>query len=76
MTIIKCKKCGNDYRIVIKDYEHIPFVMSFDFDDYFGYTVWIKDMSENRYIISVDSSKDYDIKTALIRLGYYIGTRF
>lgn len=73
---ISINKQKDTYKIVIKDYEHIPFKMSFGYDDYFGYTVWIRDMFEGCNIIFVDSAKDYDIKTALIRLGYYIGTRF
>lgn len=71
---ISIRKDGNGYKIIIADYEHIPFKMSFEYDDYFCYTVWVFTNGEN--IIFVDSKKDYDIKTALIRLGYYIGTRF
>ena len=69
------KKQGESYKIVIKDYEHLPFKMSLEYDDYFGYTVWIcNDSFKN--IAYVDSKKDYDIESALIELGYYIGTRF
>ena len=73
---ISIRKHGESYRITIKDYEHIPFKMSFGYDDYFGYSVWIRDEFEGCNIIYVDNEKDYDIKTALIRLGYYIGTTF
>lgn len=72
---ISIKKHGEKYKIVIKDYEHIPFTMSFNFDDYFGFTVWVTNDSF-KTIAFVDSKKEYDIKTALIQLGYYIGTRF
>lgn len=65
------------YKVVIKDYEHIPFTITTEEDtDYFGYIVYIRDEFEERNIIFVDSKKEYDFKTALVRLGYYIGTRF
>lgn len=72
---ISIKKHGNDYIIVIKDYEDFPFKMIFEYDDYFGFVVWVlsKDHEE---IVFTNSKKDYDIETALIYLGYYIGTRF
>lgn len=74
-SYISIRKQGEAYKIVIKDYEHLPFKMSLEYDDYFGYTVWIcNDSFKN--IVFVDSKKEYDIKTALIELGYYIGTRF
>ena len=72
---ISIKKQGKKYKIVIKDYEHIPFQMAFDYDDYFGFIVWVHNDSL-KTIAYVDSKKDYDIESALIQLGYYIGTRF
>ena len=72
---ISIRKNGESYKIIIKDYEHLPFTMKFNYDEYFGYTVWIcNDSFKN--IVFVDSKKGYDIKSALIELGYYIGTRF
>lgn len=72
---ISIRKNGESYKIIIKDYEHLPFTMTFEYDDYFGYTVWIHNDSFKN-IVFVDSKKEYDIKSALIELGYYIGTRF
>lgn len=72
---ISIKKQGEKYKIVIKDYEHLPFYMSFEYDNYFGYTVMIANDS-HKIISFVENKKDYDIKTALVELGYYIGTRF
>lgn len=72
---ISIRKHGEEYKIVIKDYEHIPFTMKFEYDDYFGFCVWVTNDSFKN-IVFVESKKDYDIETALIRLGYYIGTRF
>lgn len=73
---ISITKQKDTYKIVIKDYEHIPFKMIFEHDDYFGYIVYIDDCFEHDNIVFVDNKKEYDIKTALIQLGYYIGTRF
>lgn len=73
---ISITKQKNHYKIVIKDYEHIPFKMLFEHDDYFGYIVYIDNEFKHDNIVFTDSKKEYDIKTALIHLGYYIGTRF
>ena len=72
---ISIKKAGNGiYKIVIKDYEHIPFIMSEEYDDYFGYILYIEANDHN--IAFIDSKKSFDYQTAMIRLGYYIATRF
>lgn len=73
---INITKQKESYQIVIKGYEHTPFKMTFEHDEYFGYIVYIYDLFEESNIIFIDSKKEYDIKTALIHLGYYIGTRF
>ena len=61
--------------IYIKDYEHIIFTMFLDIDDYFGYIVQITNNFDD-YDIFKDSKNGYDFESALIELGYYIGTRF
>ena len=72
---ISVKKVNdNEYVIIIKDYEHIPFEMVLDHDDIFGYSVYIN-LSDYDYIMT-DDKNNYDIESALIELGYYIGTRF
>lgn len=73
---ISIEKNGERYKIIIKDYEHIPFEMYFTNDDYFGSEVWVKECFSGEHIIYVDSKKEHNIKSALIQLGYYIGTRF
>lgn len=74
---ISIKKHGTKYKIVIKDYEHIPFTMSFEYDEYFEYHIIISDDYENiAFVECVKNYNDADIKLALIELGYYIGTRF
>lgn len=72
----------NGYLITIKEYEHIQFKLWFETDDYFGNIVHITRLDDmqwycdNDCLIFVDSRKIFDVKTALIELGYYIATRF
>ena len=73
---ISIKKVKDSYIILIKDYEHITFEMKFEYDEYFGYLVSIKDLLYNEYVAFCDSKYDYNCKDALLQLGYYIGTRF
>ena len=73
---ISIRQTKEGYKVVIKDYEHIPFTITTEQDEYFGYIVYVNDDFEEKNIIFVDSKKDYDFTSALIRLGYYIGTRF
>lgn len=73
---ITIKNDKEGYTVLIKDYEHIPFNITLEKDEFFGYTVIIYNVFEERIIILVDNKNEYDLKTALIRLGYYIGTRF
>ena len=76
---INIKKSNGGYDITIKDYECIPFRIDFELDDYFGHIILVKREDfdvEDRTIAFVDSKKDFDFETALIELGYYIGTRF
>ena len=76
---ISIKKIKDCYHVVIKDYEHIPFKISFEYDDYFNYVVWVYRKEDDilyKIINMIDNKKEYDIKSALIYLGYYIGTRF
>ena len=71
--------------ITVKDYENLPFKMHTEQDDYFGNIVWIdgyyqyKDMDKpekGENVAFIDSKDGYDIRRALVHLGYYIGTRF
>lgn len=71
--------------ITIKDYENLPFKMHTEEDDYFGNIVWIDEYYQYRdmekperdgNVAFVDSKEGYDFRTALVHLGYYIGTRF
>lgn len=73
----------NEYNIVIKDYESILFKMSFNYDDFFGFEVWLTKYYKegslfvyDNIINCIDSKKDYDVKLALINLAYYISDRF
>ena len=76
-SYISIRKIKNGYRIVIKDYEHIPFTIYMEEDDYFGYCVFIRGMQDYYDdLVFTYSKKGYPIEEALINLGYYIGTRF
>jgi len=71
---ISIKKVDDYKEIIIKDYEHVPFKMRAEKDDFFGYLVTIYSPAGN--VAFVESKASYDYKSALIQLGYYIGTRF
>ena len=66
------------YKIVIKDYEHITFIVNiknnYGVDPYI--CVYQKESDFKNMIIYDDFRGDKDVKNVLIRLGYYIGTRF
>ena len=70
---ISINRIENGYRIIIKDYEHIPFTIKEEQDEYFGYILFIK---ADDYIEMIDSKIGYDYHRAMLDIGYYIGTRF
>lgn len=72
---ISIKKVKHHYIITIKDFKHIQFKLAFEYDDFFGFIVWVSDNNYNT-IAEVVSLKEYDITTALNELGYYIASRF
>lgn len=78
MSDISIKKQGNAYKIVIKDYEHIPFLLEFEMDDYFGFVVWLYrlDEDEKQCISMIDSKYKYRVNDTMLQLGYYIASRF
>lgn len=75
ITIHKTKK---GYEVIIKDYEHIPFdvVLVHDEDEYFPYIVMVNARDWERGIAFTDGKHDYDLRRAMIELGYYVATRF
>ena len=75
------KPITNGYLIYVKGYEHCTYKITFDYDDFFGYELWITcgnmDEWESFEIIYDNYSKThYDLKHALISIGYQIGTTF
>ena len=69
------------YFITIKEYEHMTFEIVFSFDDYFGYEVFCNavytDYPDESYNITYETSKQhYDVRHALIMLGYHIANTF
>ena len=71
---VKATKSG--FLIVIKDYEHIPFKLTMEEDDYFGKCVFIQTPGEEDSVVFKYGKTEYPIFTAILSLGYYIGTRF
>lgn len=66
------------YKVVIKDYEHITFLIeaksNYGVEPYI--CVYRKEDDFKNMIIYDDFRGDKDVENVLIRLGYYIGTRF
>ena len=82
-SLIKIRKDKDDIWITIKDYEHIQYKLMQEADDYFGKIVQIYEywklgdkMEMGDCIAFVDSKREYRVDTALIQLGYHIGTTF
>lgn len=76
--IVIVKSTSNIYNVTIKDYEHIPFRLELELDEFLGYVVYVQYYNGDYYktIELFDSKKEYQLQDALIYLGYYIGTRF
>lgn len=73
---ISVRSTKTGYRIVIKDYEHIPFTVTLEEDEYLGKCVFIQRPGNCGSIIFNCATHDYPLWTSIIELGYYIGTRF
>ena len=73
---ISVKSTKTGYRIVIKDYEHIPFTVTLEEDDYFGKCVYINTPFDEDCIVFNSATNDYPIWTSILSLGYYIANRF
>lgn len=69
---IKLTATEYGFTIQIEDYE--PFKMEWEEDDYFGYMVWVWHDDE---LVCCETAKSVlDVYSALISIGYYVGTRF
>lgn len=73
---IRCYKTKTGFDIIIKDYEHIPFHLTMEEDDYFGKCVFIRTPFDEDCAIFKYGKTEFPIYTATLSLGYYIGTRF
>ena len=69
------KKFNNGYTVNIKDYEHIIFTIYFNYDEQWLFQVTVENDFDD-WGTWIDNKKVYDIKTALIRIGYRIGTTY
>lgn len=73
---ISIRKHGDRARVVIREYEHNPFEIRTEYDDFFGYVVWIADLFTRDEAVFVDSKRGYNFDEAMAELGYYIANRF
>ena len=76
---LSIEKGTKDITISIKGTEPFSFIMTFEHDEYFGYITCVhryfngkRDMT----ISFIESKQGYDVKQALIEIGYHIGTQF
>lgn len=70
---IKLKRNKKGYTIVIDDYTHIPFKVVMTQEDGEYWTIIYADTE----CISFETSKyEYKEFSAILRIGYYAGTRF
>lgn len=73
---IHAAKTKTGFKVVIEDYEHIPFMINMEEDDYFGKCVFVQTQFDTECITFRYSKKEYPLHEAILSLGYYIGTRF
>lgn len=73
---IHARKTKTGFKVVIEDYEHIPFNINIEEDDYFGKCVFIQSPYETEVISFRYSKKEYPLFESILYLGYYIGSRF
>ena len=73
---IIARKTKNGFKVVIKDYEHIPFTITLEEDDYFGQCVFVQTPFDEECISFRYSKRGYPLFESILSLGYYIGTRF
>ena len=78
---VSIRKSGKTTTIVIKDYEHITFKITEDYDDYFGYTLYIKEFytdypDEIEWNTFTESRLAFTYETALKLIGYHIAQTF
>ena len=73
---ILASRTKTGFKVVIKDYEHIPFTITLEEDDYFGKCVFVQNPFDEECIIFRYSKNEYPLFEAILSLGYYIGTRF
>ena len=73
---ISATKGKNHFKVVIEDYEHIPFYLNMEEDDYFGKCVFVQTPFDDECIAFHYSKKEYPLHDAILSLGYYIGSRF
>ena len=73
---ITARKTKDGFKVVIEDYEHIPFNIHMEEDDYFGKCVFVQTPFDEDCIIFRYSKSEYPLCESILSLGYYIGSRF
>lgn len=73
---IKAQKTKTGFKVVIEDYEHIPFTIHMEEDDYFGKCVFVQTPFYEEPITFRHSKNEYPLFESILSLGYYIGSRF
>ena len=74
---ISISSVNNNHKVVIKDYEHCPFEVTYTCDEYLGncVTVWNRQDDTIVHMAECHTWEDGQ-REAMLYLGYYIGTRF
>ena len=78
---VSIRKSGKTTTIIIKDYEHITFKITEDYDDYLGYELYVNEFytdypDETEWSTFTDSKTTYNYETALKLIGYHIAQTF
>ena len=78
---ISVKRSGRDVVFEIAGYEHCPFTLMVEEDEFFamGYIVMATIPEEGTVADEIVKNKenlDRAIRDVIVRIGYYIGTRF
>lgn len=71
---IRIKRSGTKTTVTIKGYEEIPFTITEEKDEYFGFVLWVKHWGE--YIAMIDSKRGFQYGEAMVAIGYTVATTF
>lgn len=72
---IKRNGKGDNFTIVVADYDHAPIKITTEVDDYFGNCIWVRYEFEDE-VQMFDSKTEWRWESAIKNVGYYVATRF